>query len=266
MNTPTTSAQTTLIALRTDTGERLTIDDLPLDELRVLSDARQLICPYCRGPLMLKAGAVRVHHFAHLNLDACSAADHEPETDEHRQGKLLLYRAFRPGAVMAEIEHHLPATDQRADVMVLADRRYALEFQQANNTADRWAARHALYAEQGIADIWFLGQARYQEIEPPEPISPYDPLPVPRAGYDAASGRFRTREMERQMLLVAPILSYLDPDTGIVTLLVERDIRHYTLRAYRYRFPLTECRLQHGGLWTPLDPLLADYRAFRQRG
>jgi hypothetical protein len=50
----------------------------------------------------------------------------------------------------------------------------------------------------------------------------------------------------------------------MVTLLVERDTRHYTLRAYRYRFPLTECSLRDGGLWCPLEPQLVDYRAIKR--
>src|SRR5579863_8344575 len=103
---------TTLVAIRADTAERLTIGDVPLEVLRILSDARQLTCPYCGGLPVLKAGDVRLHHFAHVNLDACDSADHEPETDSHRAGKFLLYQHFREGATHAALEQHLPATDQ----------------------------------------------------------------------------------------------------------------------------------------------------------
>src|SRR5579862_488388 len=130
---------TTLVATRTDTGERVTIGDSPLEALRVLSAERRLSCTQCGGLLMLKAGPVRLHHFAHLSVAACDSQDHEPETDEHRQGKLCLYKRFRDGATAAAVEQHLPATDQRADVLItLANRRYALEFQQANNSVERW--------------------------------------------------------------------------------------------------------------------------------
>jgi hypothetical protein len=267
METPTT-----LVAVRADTGARVTIGDVPLERLRVLSDARLLRCPGCGAPLTLKAGPVRIHHFAHAGATLCAAS--EPETESHRAGKLLLYRHFRVGALAAEVEHHLPATDQRVDVYIeQPDARYALEFQQANNAAAEWVERHARYTGQGLVDIWFLGQSRYQEAasEALHPISPYDPHPVPRDAFDAAAGAFRVREIERAILDTFsgcprrfPALHYLDPDSGMLTILLARDVRHNTLRAYRYRLPIESCTLRDGWLWTPLDPLLADYRA-RQR-
>src|SRR3954451_1389808 len=132
--------ETTLVALRSDTGERVTIGDNAIEELRSLSDAHLLLCPFCNSPLTLKAGPVRVHHFAHASLADCSAIDHEPESDSHRQGKLLLYQTFRHGSVAGQLERHLPATDQRADVYIHmpGDLKYALEFQQANNSVGRW--------------------------------------------------------------------------------------------------------------------------------
>ncbi len=259
-------SETTLVAIRTDTGERLTIGDVPVDTLRVLSDDHRLRCPNCGVALTLKAGPVRIHHFAHTSLSQCAAADHEPETDSHRQGKLLLYRTFRPGAAVAALEQHLPATDQRADVwMEMPDgQRYALEFQQANNSVSRWNERHTLYRSAGVADLWFLGQVRYQErqSEPLHPIPAYDPLPVPRDVFEATSGTFQARELEKALVAADPTLYYLDPDTGTVTILLVRGLHGNTIRAYRYRLPLTACELRAGQLWTPLDPLLGDYRRY----
>jgi hypothetical protein len=260
-----TVTATTLIAERTDTGERLTIGDAPLEALRALSEARLLRCPYCGGGLLLKAGTVRLHHFAHLSADLCASADHEAETDAHRAGKLLLYQHFRQGATHAAVEHHLPATDQRADVYVLvAGQGYALEFQQANNPAARWRQRHALYRAQGLRDLWFLGQVRYQPAEPPRPISPFDPLPVPREGFEAAAGAFRIREMEKAMLTISPVLRYFDPESGMLTVLLGREQHGSTLRAYRYCCPLSACSLHDGDLRSPLEPLLSDFWAYQQ--
>lgn len=260
-------SETTLVAIRSDTSDRITVGDLPLDVLRHLSDERLLRCPHCSELLMLKAGPIRIHHFAHTNLELCAVIDHEPETDEHRQGKLLLYQQFRYGAALAMLECHLPATDQRADVLVAMPdgQRYALEFQQANNSTERWLERHVLYRGQGVNDIWFLGQVRYQEspTESPKPIAPYDPLPVPRNDFEAASGLFRVRELEKAILSAEPMLYYLDPSNGSLTILLVRDVRNNTLRAYRYRLPLSACLLGEGRLWTPLDPLLDDYHRYR---
>src|SRR5258706_9574753 len=219
--------ETTLVALRFDTGARVTIGDIPLEELRDLSNAHLLRCPFCNSPITLKAGPVRLHHFAHASLADCSAFDHEPESDSHRQGKLLLYQTFRQGAVAANLEQHLPATDQRADVFIHmpGDAKYALEFQQANNSVTRWQERHGLYQSIEINDIWFLGQIRYEErrSEPLRLISPYDPLPVPRKEFEAASGSFQARELEKALFSVESQLYYLDPESAVLTILLPRD-------------------------------------------
>lgn len=269
----TMNESTTLVALRTDTGQRVSIGDTPEDSLRSLSDKRLLCCPHCGTPLVLKAGPVRVHHFAHTNLSACVGS--EPETESHRAGKLRLYEQFRPGALLAAMEYALPESGQRADVYVQShEARYALEFQQANNSAEQWADRHTRYRRAGLADMWFLGQVRYQPAhgEQVRSISPYDPRPVPRDVFSASAGAFKVREMERAMLAAfaqepdaLPILYYLDPESGDVTALLARDVRNNTLRAYRYVVPLGACALRVGQLWTPLEPLLSDYRASRER-
>lgn len=260
---------TTLVAVRSDTGETLAIGDSDLELLRGLSDARLLRCPHCSGLLTLKAGAVRLHHFAHVNLAECSFADHEPESDTHRLGKYVLYQHFRRSAAEAALERWLPATEQRADcyVQMPNGQRYALEFQQANNTIERWKQRHTLYQSQSIQDIWFLGSVRYQESasEPLKPISAYDPLPVPHDVYAALSGGFRVRELEKAIVAAESRLTYLDPETKMLTILLARSLHGNTLRAYRYVVPLAVAELHPEGLWTPLEPLLDDYRQYRMR-
>jgi Competence protein CoiA-like family len=259
-------SETTLVAIRIDTGERVAIGDVPTDTLRELSDQHLLRCPHCEGLLTLKAGPIRVHHFAHVTIEQCLHIDHEPETDSHRQGKLLLYQKFRQGALIAALEQHLPMTDQRADVFIEMPGPigYALEFQQANNSVERWTRRHDLYRSLGINDIWFLGQVRYLErqSEPLGPISSYDPLPAPRDVFEAASGTFNARELEKAILAVEPMLYYLDPDSANLTILLLRTLQNNTLRAYHYRLPLSVCELRDGQLWTPLDPLLDEYRRY----
>ncbi len=258
---------TTLVAVRSDTGEALAIGDTDSALLRKLSDVRLLRCPHCNGLLQLKAGAVRLHHFAHVSLAECSYADHEPESDTHRLGKYVLYQHFRRGAVDAALERWLPATEQRADCYVQRPdgQGYALEFQQANNTLDRWNERHHLYNSQGLRDIWFLGAVRYQEStsEPLKPISAYDPIPVPRDVYGAASGGFRVRELEKAIVAAENRLIYLDPETEMLTILLARGLHANTLRAYRYMLPLAAAELRSDGLWTPLEPLLSSYRQYR---
>jgi len=258
----------TLSAVRADTQVILTIAD-DAAELRSLSDARLLRCPNCGGALLYKSGPVRLPHFAHFDVNACTYADHESETETHRLGKFRLFQHFRVGAREAALERYLASTDQRADCyIVTADNaHYALEFQQANNSYEHWLERHALYAGQGVRDHWFLGQVRYMEstTQPPRPISPYEPLPLPRDAYDAAAGSFRVREMEKAMLTLSDRLVYLDPQAELLTILLSRGQTGGLLRAYRFRVPLAEAVLRGGMLWTPLEPLLVEYEAARRR-
>ena len=135
--------------------------------LRLLSDERALTCPGCGGLVVLHAGRLRAHHFAHLPGAVCKLPQTEPETEEHRAGKLLLARWLRHCLSDAEIivEAFLPATGQRADVLAILpgrpERRLAFEFQCANLVAREWRRRHRLYRDNGIEDLWLLGGSRY---------------------------------------------------------------------------------------------------------
>lgn len=263
--------QTTLVALRTDTGERLTIGDCDVALLRTLSDARELHCPHCGSLLTLKAGNVRLHHFAHVSRAECDYPDHESETTSHRLGKYGLYQHFRRGAAYAALEYRIATTEQRADCFVQrpepAGQSYALEFQQANNSVERWNERRRLYRSAGLFDIWFLGIVRYQESisEPPRPISPYDPLPVPRHEFGAMAGAFHIRELEKAIAAAENRLNYLDPETERLTILIVRSVSGNTARAYRYQVPLSTAELRDGALWTPLDPLLSPLSDYHHR-
>ena len=138
-------------------------------ELRALSDARALTCPGCGAAVVLHAGRVRARHFAHLPGAVCRTPQSEPETEEHRAGKLLLARWLRECLPEAEIliEAWIEATGQRADVLAILpgrgrakERRFAFEFQCANLSAREWRRRHSLYREAGYEDLWILGGSR----------------------------------------------------------------------------------------------------------
>lgn len=261
-------ADTTLVARRSDTAALLTIGDSDPALLRELSDARRLVCVHCGGLLMLKAGPVRLHHFAHVSQADCDYPDHEPESASHRLGKFRLYQHFRQRATEAALERHIPATDQRTDCFIgMGDQCYALEFQQANNAASRWQERRNLYAQAGFADVWFLGLIRFRPTatEPPRSISAFDPLPIPRQAFEAAAGAFLIRDLEKALIAAEQRLVYLDPDQALLTILLARAVAGNTLRAYRYQIPLALAELRAGQLWTPLDPLLADYRHYQQQ-
>ncbi len=185
--------------------ERVTIGVDPPERLRQLSDTRQLTCPGCGATVVLHAGTVRTHHFAHLPGAVCTAPQSEPETEEHRAGKLLLAQWLRlclPSATVL-LEAHIPETNQRADILILPDRdkirhenrpspaeirwpaRIALEYQCAALSAKEWRRRHHLYRTAGIPDLWLLGGSRLiheslsDNVQSPNTPSSQPNTPIP---------------------------------------------------------------------------------------
>jgi hypothetical protein len=194
--------------------------------LRDLSDARRLTCPACDATVVLHAGSVRAHHFAHLPGAVCSMPQAEPETEEHRAGKLLLARWLRERLPDAEvtIEAYLPATSQRADILLRTvsrsgeERTVALEYQCANLTAREWQRRHRLYRDSGIEDLWILGGSRCAYV-------PTAPDSLENAGSTEAGRRaLRTGELERAMLAAGAPLLFLD---AVGTLLPEGTLARF---------------------------------------
>ncbi len=191
---------------------RVTIGlDAP-ETLRLLSDTRSLTCPGCAGTVILHAGTVRAHHFAHLPGAVCTLPTSEPETEEHRAGKLLIaawLRACLPDADVL-IEAFLPATGQRADVLaVLADRsRIALEYQCAHLTAREWRRRHRQYREAGIRDLWLLGGSRLIPAAASQTAVPEGREPGAKNSGKAVV--LRTTELERTLLWDGAPLLFLD--------------------------------------------------------
>jgi hypothetical protein len=149
---------------------RVTIGVETPEELRALSDRRELSCPGCGAVVVLHAGSVRAHHFAHLPGAVCTLPVPEPETEEHRAGKLLIAAWLRIAIPNAEVivEAPIAETGQRADVLLLThdpERRVAIEFQCANLSLPEWRRRHRAYRDAGILDLWLLGGSRLAILE-----------------------------------------------------------------------------------------------------
>jgi hypothetical protein len=210
-----TTAQNLLAANAGD--RRVTIGLNSSEELRSLSDARALTCPACGSTVVMHAGTVRAHHFAHLPGAICRLPQTELETEEHRAGKLLLARWLRERLPEAEVivEAFIPVTGQRADVLAVlhgtdgAVRRIALEYQCANLLAREWRRRHRSYRNVGIEDLWLLGGSRLVRETKSAVTGTTTVTPAP----DGGAGKtmtLRTTELERALLLDGAPLLFLD--------------------------------------------------------
>jgi competence protein CoiA len=114
-------------------------------------------CPVCKAPLIIKAGKIKIPHFAHVSNIGCKGSG-EPETAIHLRGKKLLFHHFSSLISTVELEHYLPSVQQRPDVYILLkDKRYSVEFQCAAISSDEFLARTIGYQNAGIEPVWILG-------------------------------------------------------------------------------------------------------------
>lgn len=164
-------------------------------EVRVYArDARKgsaYRCPGCLAEVILKKGAVRIHHYAHHAEQSCEYAI--GETRAHLEAKLALHAAFRPLSHRVEMEWPVEGLsgDRRADVFVwhLNGPRLAVELQHTKIGLHEIEERTASYLAAGIAVVWlpFLRpkfRSRTVKGEGRDSgdwlIEPYQPLPFER--------------------------------------------------------------------------------------
>lgn len=134
-----------LVYLTTATNQR---------QLAALKEQKHFFCPGCGAAMILKAGDVKIPHFAHRSLVGCDRSS-EPETPLHIKGKLLLHQFFSEKNQHPELEKYLPSIKQRADVLVGS--RYAIEFQCSAISPADIAARTEGYALAALKAVWIRG-------------------------------------------------------------------------------------------------------------
>ncbi|MBX0313299.1 competence protein CoiA [Planococcus glaciei] len=158
------------VALDSSGRQRLSFEEDKQD-LRKLSKSKGLRCPYCERLVIFHGGSRRIHHFNHEPHVECTFTG-EPETQEHLNGKWLIYDWLKKKYPQAEVslEKRIIETNQIADVY--ADfgegRRFAFEIQCAELTTEEWLQRRKLYREANIRDIWLFGMKYYKEIDEEE--------------------------------------------------------------------------------------------------
>lgn len=97
-----------LTAWDTGRGTMLALPDFEdataLSQVRDYTRRGELVCPTCRQPLWVRAGEIRMHHFAHRTLSDCP---HGKASEAVLSARRLLYRFFQAriesGRLLAEI-------------------------------------------------------------------------------------------------------------------------------------------------------------------
>ncbi|GEL77150.1 competence protein [Tenuibacillus multivorans] len=119
-----------------------------------------LYCPECQCEVILKAGAVTIPHFAHVTHSNCSSQKGEGEA--HLKGKLDLYHWLRKQGIQAKLEHSLPSIQQRIDILIKLNRKYAaIEYQCSPISHEELMKRTLGIASKNIFPIWIFGDRYY---------------------------------------------------------------------------------------------------------
>ena len=115
-------------------------------------------CPCCTGRVFLKAGKIKMPHFAHAPHMMCDAAS-EGETEEHLLGKKKLYEWLEGQGFEVELEKYFSSFKQRADLFIEHnDTSYAIEFQCSIIPQEEIRKRTKSYLKHHITPIWILSE------------------------------------------------------------------------------------------------------------
>jgi len=123
------------------------------DQLQNLKKEDSFQCPACKSPVKLKAGKVRIPHFAHISNQKC-LVDSEPESMYHLKGKVQLFHWLKKQEIPCELEKYFPSIKQRADLFV---DKYPIEYQCSQIPVEQIQARTRGYQNENNIPIWILG-------------------------------------------------------------------------------------------------------------
>lgn len=129
----------------------------PLDELQKLKKHQSFFCPQCKEQLLLKAGHIKIPHFAHQKNSDCDSLFSEGESAAHLLGKQQLFHHFSNLQLRPVLEPYLPQLQQRPDfLLTFKDRQYAIEFQCSPIAHPSFHQRTNGYLHAKITPIWIL--------------------------------------------------------------------------------------------------------------
>lgn len=135
--------------------------------LKKWSEKNKLFCPDCGKLYEYCHGEIKHPYFRHKDKSKdCDGIYSEPESEEHIEGKTILYNwllKMQEENLIKELklESYIASTKQRPDIYFeIQNERYVIEFQ-CTPIATEFLERRELYKLAGINDIWILGTDKY---------------------------------------------------------------------------------------------------------
>lgn len=149
-----------LVAKHAATGER--IDITLYDDPRAQLKAADVVCPECDYPMILKAGLIKIAHFAHKPGSDCKYG--VGESQDHMMLKNYLIQWFRSEAseqYVSDVQPEYVIGNRRADVAQIFRNGWivAHEVQLASITTQELEERTRDYLAEGCDVIWYLGKS-----------------------------------------------------------------------------------------------------------
>ncbi|MBR7554558.1 competence protein CoiA [Allobacillus sp. GCM10007491] len=114
-------------------------------------------CPECNEKVILKAGRIKVPHFAHEQQSSCSVR--RGESAEHLNGKMDIDQWCQYHGFASTLEYSLPEIGQRIDVVAKIGRTpVAFEYQCAPISLEEYEARTNGIRKAGFMPVWIFGE------------------------------------------------------------------------------------------------------------
>lgn len=145
-----------LVAHDGQTGQR--IDITLYKNPRVELPTSNIVCPECNSPMVLKAGVIKMAHFAHKPGSNCSYGC--GESLEHMTAKRMVATWLRGEMSGCVVEPEYSISNRRADLAQIFPNGWIVvhEIQLASITTEELQKRTDDYMNAGCDVIWYFGK------------------------------------------------------------------------------------------------------------
>jgi competence protein CoiA len=151
------------IARSKSSGKRVNILEHQNPRESLVKD--DLVCPLCSKPLIIRAGFVRIAHFAHKQ-ECTSDYQSQPETQEHLLAKQYLAAEIKNiwkeySSASVELEYVVEECKRVADLAMIFPSGWivAHKIQLSAITTEELNERTKDYTDAGIDVVWWLGKS-----------------------------------------------------------------------------------------------------------